>query len=147
MRIGGAKENGKAAITAGPQAQLGGYRFKAKDGRPDLAIEVADTGGENVPEDKFTLLVKENGKVVETHNVSTKRGKENVVTVVREQSQLIVIEEVGTLTKPDKGTVALREAPKPPPVPNRVVATDYVGDVADRTGFGGLEAIDDRHPR
>ena len=91
------------------------------------------------------MLVKDNGKVVETHQVSAKRGKENVVTVVNTASKLITIEEVAgaSVARPDKASVALREAPTPPPVPRKVVADDYVGDVADRTGFGGLEAIDE----
>ena len=49
--------------------------------------------------------------------MTTKRGKENVVTVVREKSKLITLEEVartGTLTKPDKGTVALAGRHPPP---------------------------------
>lgn len=60
-------------------------------------------------------------------------------------SKLITIEEIAgaSLAKPDKASVALREAPAPPPAPRKVVADDYVGDVADRTGFGGLEAVDE----
>jgi phage tail sheath protein FI len=94
---------------------------------------------------RFSLVVKDNGKVVETHQVSSKRGKENVLTVVNTASKLITVEEVAgaTVARPDKASVALREAPEPPPVPRKVVADDYVGDVSDRTGFGGLEAIDE----
>jgi phage tail sheath protein FI len=106
---------------------------------------VADPGGENASDDRFTLLVKQDGKVVETHHVTTKRTKENVVTAVRDKSNLITIEEIaGVATaRPDKGAVALQETPQPPVVPKTIAADDYVGDVADRTGFGGLEAIDE----
>jgi phage tail sheath protein FI len=154
VRVGGGRGNGDGApaeLPAGPQAMLGAYRVMAKglpDGRPatDITVEVADPTEENPGDDRFTLLVKQNGKVVETHNVTTKRTKENVVTVVREKSNLITIEEAttgGTLTKPDKGSVALREAPAPPAVQGEIAADDFVGDVADRTGFGGLETIDE----
>jgi len=154
VRIGGTRENGdgtRPALTAAPEALLGNYRVVAKqlpEGQPKgaITVEVADPGGENPPEDRFTLLVKQDGKVVETHNVTTKRTKENVVTAVREKSNLISIEEVatgGALTRPDRGAVALQEPELPPPAPHKIGADDYVGDVADRTGFGGLEAIDE----
>src|SRR6266496_633844 len=154
VRVGGprAHDNGSAPkqITA-RQAVLGGYRFVAKElpeGKEagQITVEVADATGENPADDRFTVVVKQDGKVVETHNVTTKRTKENVVTAVREKSSFITIEEVatgGTVAKPDKGTAVLTEPPQAPPVPRRVAANDYVGDVSDRTGFGGLEAIDE----
>jgi hypothetical protein len=44
---------------------------------------------------------------------------------------------------PSKGATAL-EVPEPEPVPMPEVTADtYVGDVSDRTGFGGLEALED----
>jgi hypothetical protein len=111
-----------------------------------VSVEVVDADGENPADDRFGLVVKQNGKVVETYQVSTKRTKDNVITVVREKSSLIEIEEATNsraIAKPDKGTVALQEIPPPPPVPSQVAADDFVGDVADRTGFGGLEEIDE----
>ncbi|HKS44903.1 MAG TPA: phage tail sheath subtilisin-like domain-containing protein [Amycolatopsis sp.] len=151
VRIGGARGNGngrRPELTAGPQATLGGYRVLARElpagtKASDITVEVADSGDENAPDDRFTLLVKQNGKVAETHNVTTKRTKDNIITVVREKSKLIAIEEVGggALTKPEKGTVALQEAPAP--VPTTVAPDDFVGDVSDRTGFSGLEAVDE----
>jgi phage tail sheath protein FI len=144
VRVGGSKST--PALPAGPQAQLGGYRVSSRElGAGSLSVEVGDPAGENQPDDRFSLVVKDNGKVVETHQVSAKRGKENVLTVVNTASKLITVEEVAgaSLAKPDKASVALREAPTPPPVPRKVVPDDYVGDVADRTGFGGLEAIDE----
>jgi phage tail sheath protein FI len=153
VRIGGTRENGNGAAPAdkGAQAVVGGYRFAAKQlpagkNAGDITVEVADASGESPPDDRFTLLVKQHGKVVETHNVTTKRTKENVVTVVQEKSALITVEETaagGVATKPDKGSVTLQEKPAPAPVPRKVAAVDYVGDVADRTGFGGLEAVDE----
>lgn len=153
VRIGGPRdrENGAAAKAATRQAVLGGYRFVAKEltsgGQPgELTVEVTEPSGENPGDDRFTVLVKKDGKVVETHNVTTKRTKENVVTLVREKSSFITIEELatgGAVAKPDRGTAVLTEPPQPPPVPRRIAADDYVGDVADRTGFGGLEAIDE----
>jgi hypothetical protein len=90
----------------------------------------------------FKLLVKRGGEVVETFdNVTTRRGPQNVVTVVRQQSQLITIEDTRgrQLAVPRQGEVAMAT---PPATPEKVAPSAYVGNSADRTGFGGLEAID-----
>ena len=81
-------------------------------------------------------------------NVTTKKGPNNVATKVSAESKLVTVEEVlsgGALTKPDRGTVHL-QAPEPEPEPpsaDALSADDYVGDAADRTGFSGLEAVDE----
>ncbi len=153
VRIGGARAdtNGQAALTSAPQAQLGPYRVVAKSlptGRGsdgEISVELAEATGEGAGDDRFVLTVKQGGRVVETHNVTTKRGKEHIATVVKEKSNLITIEEVagaGT-AKAAQGAVTLAPPPAQSPTPRRVVADDYVGDVSERTGFGGLEAIDE----
>lgn len=109
----------------------------------DLTVEIAPPAGEQ-PEDTFNLVVKQGGRPVETfEGLTTKRGATNVVTAVRQQSKFITIEEVKgrQLAVPRKGTeIALTpSAPESTPVaPN-----DYVGSASDRTGFAGLEAIDE----
>ncbi|MFC6088377.1 phage tail sheath family protein [Saccharothrix lopnurensis] len=161
VRVGGERSNGdgqpavdqpavgQPAVgqpAVGQPAALGGYRFAAKRlDAGEITVEVADAQGENPPEDRFVLLVKQDGKVVETHHVTTKRTKDNVVTVVREKSGLISVEETSAaaLARPDRGSVTLGNVPAAPPAPRAVAADDYVGDVADRTGFGGLEAVEE----
>ncbi|WP_158852235.1 phage tail sheath family protein [Saccharothrix deserti] len=148
VRIGGerAKTNGQLPAGTGAQAALSGYKVTARElGAAEITVEIADATGENPPDDRFTLLVKQNGKVVETHNVTTKRTKDNVVTVVQEKSNLITIEETanGGVAKVEKGSVTLKDAVDPSPVPRKIAADDYVGDVSDRTGFGGLEAVEE----
>ncbi len=154
----GANGNGRAkAVPSTAQGMLGGYRVlarevsagSAKGGGADLSVEVSDSapagdGADAPADDKHTIVVKQGGKPVETHQVTTKRGKDNVVTVLREQSKLIIAEEVDSAAGLAKGTVTLRaEAPVPVPARREVAADDYVGDVAERTGFGGLETIDE----
>src|SRR4051794_4530114 len=163
VRIGadgdGAASNGRRPkqaatkqLAAAATAAVGGYRVTALPGAPDnktLAVEVAEVTGENVPEDVFKLVVSVDGKASETYEpVSIKRGKDNVVTKVRETSKLISIEEVASgsgLMKPDRGSVELvtPEAPPPTPAPERISGGDLVGDASDRTGFSGLEAVDE----
>jgi phage tail sheath protein FI len=151
-----ARGNGKApAINPPREATIGPYRVAelpaAAGTRGDLIVEVqpASTGDdeEQPPDDLFRLIVKRGQKVEETFDrVSVKRGKENVLTKVAQQSKLISIEEVpsaGTLARPEPGSVTLTSPPAVAEPPARITTDDYVGDVADRTGFSGLEAIDD----
>jgi phage tail sheath protein FI len=159
VRIGatGTAEKGPAAsapkaVTPAREAVLDRYRVRALPGAPatkPITVEVADAGGESPPEDHFKLIVNVDGKPAETHDhVTTKRGADNVVTKVNAASKLIELEEItggGTPAKPAKGTAELA-APAPEPEAPSVAelgADDYVGDVAERTGFSGLEAVDE----
>jgi phage tail sheath protein FI len=134
---------------------LGGYRVAevtAGSGvRGEITVEVQPAakadGEEAPPEDLFTLVVKRGSKVEESfERVSAKRGKDGVLTRVAQESKLITIEELpnaGTLAPPPAGAVTL--APPSPALtaPGQVTPDDYVGDVSDRTGFSGLEVVDD----
>jgi uncharacterized protein len=160
VRIGPGSANGKAGsdgrrakeLPAGPQAVLGGYRVQALDSgsakTPDVSVEVTDPGGENAPEGSFRLVVKVgNRQAEEFDRLTTAKGdKQNVVTVVNAQSKTIRIEEVdssGAVERPQKGTVKLAAPKKPAPDKTPIKPDDYVGDVAARTGFGGLEAVEE----
>jgi hypothetical protein len=151
-------ENGAAAAAgeapAGPAAELttGGdtpkpcFRVRALEAgaaAPDLAVEVADASEPGA--DTFKLIVIKAGKVAETFdNVTTKRGTGNVVTAVRQRSKLITIEEVKSapLAAPEKGVRIALSGGDLPAVP-AVQPDHYVGDAGARTGFSGLEAIED----
>ena len=113
----------------------------------DISVEVVAPTEEDAPEDRFTFIVRRGDEVVETfENVTAKRTKENVATVVNAQSQLVRVEEVagGTVAErvPQPGVQQLSGGGQIAASP-RVSPQDYVGNSADRTGFGGLEAIDD----
>ncbi|HCX84602.1 MAG TPA: phage tail protein [Micrococcales bacterium] len=134
------------------QAVVGALRLTSQDKsvKPKrVTVEVADAGGENPPEDQFTLIVQVDGKEAERYdNVTTKRGENNVATKVNTHSKILQVEELtsgSALMKPDKGVTELLVAPEAPPAPSadEVTAADYIGDAAERTGFSGLEAIDD----
>ncbi|MEV0292372.1 phage tail sheath family protein [Nocardia sp. NPDC050710] len=145
--------NGKGptdVLTGVRQAMLGSYRVAALepgDSKPEISVEIAAAEGDPVPEDQFRVLVKRGSKVEETIGpVTVKRGRDNVVTAVRAQSKIITIDDLtsgGAPVRPEFGSVTLVLPPKPKPTPDRVSSDDYVGDVADRTGFSGLEAIEE----
>lgn len=146
-----AKSRGRSAapLPAGPRTALGGFQVAAVEGSGEgLTVEVADAGGEGAAEDAFTLVVRRGEQTEETFEVSAKRSQRTyVVSVVREKSRLIVVEEPGggtAVARPENQTVAL-----PPPsssgavLPASLTPAEYVGDSADRTGFAGLEAVDE----
>ena len=156
VRIGG---NGtaslppaKAELTAtagagtGAQGNIGALRVEAlaegAEGN-DISVEVSDTAAEGAPDDAFKLVIKKANKVEETFdNVTMKKGRQNVATVVNAQSKLVRIEDLGvSAEKVSRGTISL--AGGGVVAPSQLGPDDYVGDPADRTGFGGLEAIDE----
>jgi phage tail sheath protein FI len=155
VRIGGEKGNGEVAGDAA-SAELGAgdggkssYRVSALEGGTagnDITVEVSHPkpaeGDEST--DQFNLVVKKGGKVEETHEgLTTKRTKKNAVTAVKEQSQLIRLEAVAaSVDRPAAGSLTLSGG-SVPALPERISADDYVGDVGDRTGVSGLEAIDE----
>ncbi|HEY7023478.1 MAG TPA: phage tail sheath family protein [Candidatus Limnocylindrales bacterium] len=149
VRIGGDSPmpTARAEIATRADGKLSGYRVSALESGPignQISVEV--TEATDAADDTFKLTVSAPGKDTETYdNVSTKRGKNNVVTMVKEQSKLIQIEEIGSAGAleriPARGKVSLAGADGAKPM--RLTPDDYVGDSADRTGFGGLEAIDE----
>jgi phage tail sheath protein FI len=151
VRVGGngngASPAARGELTTGGETKLGAYRVVAVEAGAagnDLTIDTIIPTGDDAAPDTFTIAVKRGGKTEETFdNLTTKRGKQNAVTVVNAQSRLIQLEEIATgaaMERPAAGSVAL--AGGAVSAPARLSPDDYVGDSADRTGFGGLEAID-----
>jgi len=139
---------GRRELTSGASAALAGYQVSAIDTSTagnGIVLEVGPPTGDPPPVDAFTLTVKTpDGATAETYeNVTAKKGRQNVATVVKAQSKLIKIEETGgaALERPPDGSVTLAGATDP--LPSSLGADDYIGDPADRTGFSGLEAVDE----
>ena len=156
IRIGAENGNGRRASKGEaqqtprpPQLQVGRMTLQALDpamqsGR--LVAQIADPGGESPNADQFKLIVKLDGEAAEEYDpVTFQRGKQNVATVVNAASKLIRIEETSgaSLERPGLGEAALVPLPPAGAVPDTLSAEDYVGDVADRTGFAGLESVDE----
>jgi phage tail sheath protein FI len=146
VRVGadGAMPTARAELTSAIDKDKPAFRVAALEPGPsgnDITVDIADPSepGEGV----FKLVVKQGGRPVETFdNVTTGRGKQNVASVVKAQSKLISLEEVGALAAPATASnVALSGGAAT--MPTRVNPDDYVGNSADRTGFAGLEAVDE----
>ncbi|MEU9117870.1 phage tail sheath subtilisin-like domain-containing protein [Streptomyces sp. NPDC048483] len=162
VRVGGSGEGesqattaGEAprALTAGEPAALGAFKVSAiaagSANGGALTVEVQDVEGEGNA-DRFKLVVRDGDKVVESFDVSAKKSSRNyVVAQVKQRSKAIVVEEAvpaGQVAKPDAQSVTLAPAPAAPAAGRaveRIASGQFIGDSADRTGFGGLEALDE----
>jgi hypothetical protein len=97
--------------------------------------------------DTFNVTVRRGDAEERFEGLTVARGPKNVLEVVNKQSTLVTLEEVRV-----SGLSAADRAPAPGTYPlalaeNRAVAAGvnpdaYEGNLADRTGLGGLEAID-----
>jgi hypothetical protein len=107
----------------------------------DISVEVQDAS--EPADDAFKIVVARGNKVEETFdNLTTKKGPQNAVTALR-KSKLIRLDEPrggAALEAPARGKVPLSGGRAPATA--SVTPDDYVGNSADRTGFAGLEAVD-----
>ncbi|WNF01116.1 phage tail sheath subtilisin-like domain-containing protein [Streptomyces luomodiensis] len=167
VRIGGSAEDTSApAAATGPRrrgetpaaepVELGGFLVAARPGVTGVSVEVADAEGENPPEDRFTLLVRQGDQVVERYEASTRKNVKGYLVTQARSSKLIEVTEQrpAAQSRPATGTVAVPDGPAAPVAPAtpggsgsgdvvRLDPAEYVGDAAARTGFGGLETIDE----
>jgi phage tail sheath protein FI len=138
----------RAELMSGARPELGTYRIQALESGAagnDIHLEVSDAT-EGDQEETFKLTVSLGGQPVETFdNLSTKRGRQHVATVVNEQSKLIRIEELTGASVPERRPASgssVQLAGGASTAPSRIGPDDYLGDTAERTGIGALEAID-----
>ncbi|MFB7511561.1 phage tail sheath family protein, partial [Streptomyces broussonetiae] len=156
VRIGGSADGASAGgrgardVRAVEPVALGGFQITARPGASGLSVEIADAEGENPPEDRFRLLVRQGDQVVETYDVSTRKNVKGYVVTQLRASKLIEVTEQrdATQTRPASQTVAVPDAPASPAAPgsgavSRLDPAEYVGDAGARTGFAGLETIDE----
>jgi phage tail sheath protein FI len=142
----------KSALpTAADESQMG-YEISAKQRGSDgngLTVEVQDASEPGDDGSAFKIVVKRGNEELESFdNLTTGRGKQNVATLINASSTLIEIEEA-----PAKGSIERRPATgskvslagggEGSSLPAQLSANDYVGDAADRTGFAGLEAVEE----
>jgi hypothetical protein len=144
--------SGRRTVTAGAPVEFGTFRAAAL-ARSDanggqLTLEVSDTAGEG-PEERFTLTIKDGDRVAESFDVSARKGARNyVVPLIRQRSTLIQVEEAapaGQLARPGNQAVQLPIPTGPADVVKAgttITPAEFLGDAAERTGFGGLEALD-----
>ncbi|MFD0020585.1 phage tail sheath family protein [Streptomyces sp. NPDC058382] len=156
VRIGGPADGASSEDARQPETgavqpvELGGFLVAARPGVTGVSVEVADADGENPPEDRFKVLVRQGDKVVETYDVSTRKNVKGYLVNQTRASALIAVTEQrnATQSRPAAQTVALPDPPAAPAAAGsaevaHLSPAEYVGDAAARTGFGGLETIDE----
>jgi hypothetical protein len=147
VRVGGGSAIEETPARAALPAVSGGgspLRLSAFESGPsgdELAVEVLDAG--EPADGAFKIVISRNNRVEETFdNLTTKRGPQNVVTALK-RSKLIKLDEAHLPVEAPlaHGRVVLtRDAAAAEP---SIGADDYIGNAAQRSGFAGLEAIDE----
>jgi uncharacterized protein len=144
-----ASANATAALpakAAGAPATLRAAAREAGANGEGITLEIADAG-----DDKFNLTVRR-GSVEEKYegvSLSSAKGAQNVVDTVNKQSKLVMLEDLKVA-----GAALADRAPAPGsyalhPVEAQALSVKatspdlYQGNVADRSGLGGFEAVDD----
>jgi phage tail sheath protein FI len=149
------ESSASADLRSAADPALAGLRVRALEpGEAGTQItvaveEVAEPGEGSAPGEVFRLVVRRGATEEVFDAVTTRRGRQNVLTVVNAASQLVRLEELPAPAGLDRRPATTSEpvalqAPPTVSVPaQRVSADAYVGDSGDRTGFAGLEALDD----
>ncbi|MGR0219710.1 phage tail sheath family protein [Agromyces sp. ZXT2-6] len=150
----GGKRSEPKQLAAGPQtATIGNYVFTAKNASPNakpISVEIAEPEGESPEEGSFKVVVTAEGRSPEVYEqVSPKPSSPAyVVTKIAAESKLVTVEEVDAASagvSPRTGTfdLAVPEPEEQPIVLEGLNAGNYIGDAADRTGFSGLEEVEE----
>ena len=161
VRVGGDESNGtaqpkpaSATIPSAARPELPSYEVVAKPAGADKRITVEVVPQDTVDEDGqesneiFTVVVRENGAERESFpDLTPRKGSSNAGSVVSEQSELVELIDVSTASSiadkvPAPGVIELIAAAGVE-LEASVTSSEMVGDPNDRSGLGGLEAIDD----
>ncbi|MCC7366412.1 MAG: phage tail sheath family protein [Dehalococcoidia bacterium] len=150
----GSEDAGEAPAAPSAVAEL---PARAAGNPTTLKAIAREAGGDPIsmdiaegPDESFNLTIKRGGQEEKFEGLTFARGAKNVLEVVNKQSQLVTLEEVRVagVAAPERlpapGTYALT-VPTSTALANVQAAISpalYDGDVLERTGLGGLEAID-----
>jgi hypothetical protein len=145
----GAREEGDAGpptSTAAIPGRAGApsIRAIARDGNTD-GVSVEVTAAED---DSFAFVIRRGETEERFDGLTLGRGAKNAFEVVNKASQLVQLEEIRSQApiaerSPAPGTYPLALPEQTTKALEKVNPADYAGDVAERTGLGGLEAIDE----
>jgi hypothetical protein len=143
IRIGGEGEDRPAPVAsaaipakAGAQPAL---RAAVKAASAEAtSVEISPGGSE----DSYNVTVKRGSTEEKFEDLVLGRGAKNLVDVVTKQSQLVSLETATAGAAPTPGTYPLAVPAATTKAVAKVNPDEYAGNVADRTGLGGLEAVD-----
>jgi hypothetical protein len=113
----------------------------------DLSVTVAPATGDGAAPDTFDVTVLQGGTAAETYpGVSTAKGRNNVLTQINQRSKLVRLEALDAPA--DAVSAGLADATLTLASPKNLPAAQVnpaivIGDVAQRSGFGGLEMFEE----
>jgi phage tail sheath protein FI len=139
----------RAALPAAADKSVEAIRATALDGAKDTTtVEISEEPsaageGKEVPDPTYKIVVTSGPEREEYTSLSLKKGRANVATKINAASKLIKLEEVGASlpdTKLAEGTFTLSA---PAISAGQIQPGHFEGDVAKRTGMGGLAPQDE----
>ena len=146
----GSQENGasaaRAALPAASDKSIEAFRVSTLEGVTDpVTVEVTEEPESAGKDGDATYkLVVTAGDEVETHEgLSLKKGRAFIATKVKSASKLITIEDVSASLPETRVAPGSYTLSAPAQKPEAVEATHFEGDVARRSGMGGLAAVDE----
>jgi len=150
VRVGADDNGGGAARAALPAAgDTSVEAFKAvalKDVTGPVTVEVSEEPESAAKDggDTTYKLVVTSGDVTEEHEgLTLKKGRANIATKVNAASKLIKIEDVSASLPESRVATGSYTLSAPAQKPESVDAGHFEGDVARRSGMGGLAAVDE----
>jgi phage tail sheath protein FI len=146
----GAEQNGhsaaRAALPAATDKSIEAFRVVTLEGAPEpVTVEVSEEPESAGKDGDATYkLVVTAGDQTETHEgLSLKKGRSYIVTKVKAASKLISIEDVAASLPETRVAPGSYTLSAPAQKPETVDASHFEGDVARRSGMGGLAAVDE----
>jgi uncharacterized protein len=146
----GSEQNGnaaaRAALPAASDKTVEAFRAVSLAGVTDpVTVEVSeepDVAGKDG--DATYKLVVTAGDQTESHEgLSLKKGRTNIATKVNSASKLIKIEDVSASLPETRVATGSYTLSAPAQKPETIESTHFEGDVARRSGMGGLAAVDE----
>jgi uncharacterized protein len=146
----GAEENGgsaqRAALPAASDKSIEAFRVvQLKDAPEPVTVDVTEEPESAGKDGEVTYkLVVTAGDQTETHEgLSLKKGRAFIGTRVKAASKLITIEDVSASLPETRVATGSYTLSAPAQKAEAVEASHFEGDVARRSGMGGLAAVDE----
>jgi phage tail sheath protein FI len=146
----GADTNGRAtaraALPAASDRTIEAFRAESLEGVSEpVTVEVSEEPESAGKDGDATYkLVVTAGDQVESHEgLSLKKGRTNIATKVNAASKLIRIVDVSASLPETRVAAGSYTLSAPAQKPETIDATHFEGDVARRSGMGGLAAVDE----
>jgi phage tail sheath protein FI len=147
VRVGADDGGGaaRAALPAATDKAVEAIRATAlKDVEGPVTVELSEEPGTGKDGDATYKLVVTAGDQREEHEgLTLKKGRTYLATKVNAASKLIKIEETGAALPETRVATGSYTLSAPVQSPDKIEAGHFEGDVAKRSGMGGLAAVDE----